>query len=98
MSTEGRERDIWDWAKGINSFRVKLAGLADEEGQIYDTVVTAHALITIFITTPLLVWGSGKWLVPLRPGAAGITFSLLIHIRFLFSVPVLVLLLTKLLI
>ena len=55
MSTEGRERDIWDWAKGINSFRVKLAGLADEEGQIYDTVATAHALITIFIGVPLLV-------------------------------------------
>ena len=55
MSTEGREKDIWDWAKGINSFRVKLSGLADEEGQIYDTVATAHALITIFIGVPLLV-------------------------------------------
>ena len=74
MSTEGRERDIWDWAKGINSFRVKLAGLADEEGQIYDTVVTAHALITIFIVIPLLVWGVGKWSAPLMPGAASITY------------------------
>ena len=55
MLTEGREGNIWDQAKGINSFRVKLAGLADEEGQIYDTVVTAHALITIFIGIPLLV-------------------------------------------
>ena len=55
MLTRGREGDIWDWVKGIISFRIKLAGLADEEGQIYDTEVTAHAFITIFIIMPLLV-------------------------------------------
>jgi len=52
-------------------------------GQIYNRVITIHALVMIFfIVIPALVGGFGNWMLPILLGAPDIRLPRLNAIRF----------------
>jgi heme/copper-type cytochrome/quinol oxidase subunit 1 len=52
-------------------------------GQIYNTIITAHALIIIFfMVIPTLIGGFGNYLIPIQLGAPDLIYGRVNLLRF----------------
>jgi cytochrome c oxidase subunit 1 len=79
---------LWSGILGLRLsilIRLELSkpGVFINNGQLYNSIITAHALLIIFfIVIPSMIGGFGNWLLPLILGSPDIRFPRLNNLRF----------------
>ena len=67
----------------IIRFELSSPGVFLESGQLYNRVITSHALLIIFfMVMPVIIGGFGNWVLPLMLGCPDMSFPRLNNLRF----------------
>lgn len=79
---------LWSGMTGTRlSFVIRLEllkpGLLILRGQLYNSIITIHALLIIFfIVIPVILGGFGNWIIPLMLGSPDISFPRLNNLSY----------------